>query len=123
MSRFNRGRGRGRGAFGGFSTAGDQSTEKVNPAILKNARRTGILNLSQRGLDEIPDNVWTLMDDVPQEAKTISLDNTDDKWWDVTEMTKLLLASNQLKSIGEGIRNFPALTVLDVSISLVQSRS
>lgn len=114
MSRLNRGRGRGRGAFGGFSTVSDHPSESVHPSILKNARRTGLLNLSQRGLESIPDNVWTLMDDAPEEAKTISLDNTDDKWWEVTEMTKLILASNRLTSVGEGIRNFAALTVLDV---------
>ncbi|XP_005105166.1 leucine-rich repeat-containing protein 40 [Aplysia californica] len=115
MSRLNRGRGgRGRGAFGGFSAESDHPSNSVHPSMLKQARRSGVLNLSQRGLESVPDAVWTVQEDVPEEAKSISLDNTDDKWWETVDLTKLILASNRLSSIGEGLRNLGALTVLDV---------
>jgi hypothetical protein len=63
----------------------------------------------------VPENVWTVQEDVPEEAKCVSMDNTDDKWWETLDLTKLILASNRLSSLGEGLRNLVALTVLDVS--------
>lgn len=65
----------------------------------------------------VPDTVWRINIDVPEEAKTVSMD-ADDKWWDQTDLTKLILASNLLTSLSEDISNLPALTVLDVSIAL-----
>lgn len=52
---------------------------------------------------------------MPEEATSVSLDNTEDRWWDQTELTKLILASNWLTALSDDIRNFSALTVLDVS--------
>lgn len=63
----------------------------------------------------VPDTVWRINIDVPEEAKTVSMDNTDDRWWEQVELTKLILASNALTSLGEGLAQLPALTVLDVS--------
>lgn len=54
--------------------------------------------------------------DVPSEAKNVSLDCADgDKWWEIVDLTKLILASNKLTEISSEIVQFPALTVLDVS--------
>lgn len=52
---------------------------------------------------------------MPEEAKTVAMDNTEDRWWDQVDLTKLILASNALTSLGEGLAQLPALTVLDVS--------
>ncbi|GFN77100.1 LINE-1 retrotransposable element orf2 protein [Plakobranchus ocellatus] len=117
MSRFGAGQRRpNRGGRGGFSStqSSDNQAGTVHPQILKQARKSGILNLSQRGLSSVPDNVWTIQDDVPEEAKVVSMDNTEDKWWDTVELTKLILASNTLTCLDEGLRNLSALTVLDV---------
>ncbi|RUS74149.1 hypothetical protein EGW08_018088 [Elysia chlorotica] len=105
-----------RGGRGGFSSAQgtDQSSGTVHPTILKQARKSGVLNLSQRGLSSVPENVWTLQEDVPEEAKVVSMDNTEDKWWDTVELNKLILASNMLTCLGEGLGKLSALTVLDV---------
>lgn len=62
----------------------------------------------------VPDAVWQLNIDVPEEAKSVSLDNTEDRWWEQVELTKLILASNTLTTIADGIANFSALVVLDV---------
>lgn len=64
----------------------------------------------------MPDNVWRINQDVPEEARSISLDNTEDRWWEQVDLTKLILASNLLTSIGEGLSQLPALTVLDVGL-------
>ena len=63
----------------------------------------------------VPDTVWKINIDVPEEAKTVAMDNTEDRWWDQVDLTKLILASNALTSLGEGLAQLPALTVLDVS--------
>ncbi|KAK0045480.1 leucine-rich repeat-containing protein 40 [Biomphalaria pfeifferi] len=90
-----------------------EKTDGIHPSVLKQARRSGVLNLSQRGLTIVPEEVWSVQEYVPEEAKSVSMDNTEDKWWDVVDLTKLILASNHLTTLGEGLRNFQALTVLD----------
>lgn len=100
-------------AFGGRGR-GNEDKNDVSAALLRQARRSGQLNLSNRGLTEVPQKVWRINIDVPEEAKSVSLDNTDDKWWDQVDLTKLILASNALTSIAPDITNLPALEVLDV---------
>ena len=88
----------------------------VSDALLSQARKSGQLNLSNRGLTEVPDKVWRVNLDVPPESRNVSLDCADgDKWWEVVDLTKLILASNKLTEISSEIVQFPALTVLDVS--------
>lgn len=88
----------------------------VSDALLSQARKSGQLNLSNRGLTEVPDKVWRVNLDVPPEARNVSLDCADgDKWWEIVDLTKLILASNKLTEISSEIVQFPALTVLDVS--------
>lgn len=93
---------------------GNEDTNDVSAALLRQARRSGQLNLSNRGLTEVPQKVWRINADVPEEAKSVSLDNTDDKWWDQVDLTKLILASNALTSLAPDISNLPALEALDV---------
>ena len=38
----------------------------------------------------------------------------DESWWENVDLTKLILASNQLTRISGDIKNLPCLTVLDV---------
>lgn len=54
---------------------------------------------------------------MPEEAKQTFLSGDTDRWWEQTDLTKLLLASNQLTQLSDDIRLLPALTVLDVSKS------
>lgn len=87
----------------------------VSDALLRQARKSGQLNLSNRGLTKIPEKVWRVNLDVPPEAKNVSLDCADgDKWWEIVDLTKLILASNKLTEISPEIVQFPALAVLDV---------
>lgn len=54
---------------------------------------------------------------MPEEAKNTVFSGDSDRWWEQTDLTKLLLASNQLTQLSDDIRLLPALTVLDVSKS------
>ena len=92
-------------------------TADVSDALLRQARKSGQLNLSNRCLTKVPDKVWRVNLDVPPEARSVSLDCTeDDKWWEQIDLTKLILASNKLIEISSEIVQLPALAVLDVSM-------
>lgn len=90
-------------------------TADVSDALLRQARKSGQLNLSNRGLTKVPGKVWRVNLDVPPEARSVSLDCTeDDKWWEQADLTKLILASNKLIEISSEIVQLPALAVLDI---------
>lgn len=108
-------RARNSGGFG-RQPGGDARPGEVSEAMLRQARKSGQLNLSNRGLTKVPQKVWRVNLDVPPEAQNVSLDSTDDdKWWEIVDLTKLILASNKLSEISSEIAQFPALLVLDVS--------
>ena len=62
----------------------------------------------------VPSNVWTINIDVPEESKSVSLDNSEDRWWDQVDLSKLILANNVITELSEDIAQLPALSVLDV---------
>uniref|UniRef100_A0A8C1QCR1 Leucine rich repeat containing 40 n=1 Tax=Cyprinus carpio TaxID=7962 RepID=A0A8C1QCR1_CYPCA len=81
--------------------------------LLKAARKSGQLNLSGRGLTEVPQSVWRLNTDTPQEAQQNLSFGAADRWWEQTDLTKLLLSSNKLQSLSEDVKLLPCLLVLD----------
>ncbi|XP_042371860.1 leucine-rich repeat-containing protein 40 [Plectropomus leopardus] len=93
-------------------------TEKTEPAVpyglLKAARKSGQLNLSGRGLTDVPQDVYRLNIDTPEEAQQNVSFGASDRWWEQTDLTKLLLSSNQLTKLSDDIRLLPALTTLDL---------
>ncbi|KAG2463745.1 LRC40 protein, partial [Polypterus senegalus] len=111
MSRFKRG-GALQGSRAGFASAKEEPG--VPYGLIKTARKSGQLNLSGRGLTEVPPTVWRVNLDTPEESRSNVSFSSDDRWWDQTDLTKLILASNKLQSLSEDIQLLPALTVLDV---------
>jgi Leucine-rich repeat (LRR) protein len=95
------------------NTKGSKGT--VPDAILKQARKSGQLNLSNREIKTIPDKIWKINQEIPEEERNASLDS-DEKWWDQTQLNKLILASNQITSISPDVQLLQALVVLDVSL-------
>ncbi|XP_022101656.1 leucine-rich repeat-containing protein 40-like isoform X2 [Acanthaster planci] len=70
---------------------------------------------------QVPSSVWRINIDVPEEAKTVSLDKTEDGWWEQTDLVKLILACNKLQELSNDIQQLPALTVLDVHDNVLTS--
>uniref|UniRef100_A0A8P4G0H2 Leucine-rich repeat-containing protein 40 n=1 Tax=Dicentrarchus labrax TaxID=13489 RepID=A0A8P4G0H2_DICLA len=96
----------------GFRT---EKTEATVPyGLLKAARKSGQLNLSGRGLTEVPQKVYRLNTDTPEEAQQNVSFGESDRWWEQTDLTKLLLSSNQLTQLSDDIRLLPGLTTLDL---------
>ncbi|XP_054880076.1 leucine-rich repeat-containing protein 40 isoform X2 [Poeciliopsis prolifica] len=110
MSRFKR--------AGNVDSLAGFRTPKLETAVpyglLKAARKSGQLNLSGRGLTEVPQNVYRLNIDEPAEAQENVSFGGSDRWWEQTDLTKLLLSSNQLTQLSEDIKLLPALTILDL---------
>lgn len=99
-------------SLAGFRT---ETTEPTVPyGLLKAARKSGQLNLSGRGLTEVPQNVYRLNVDTPEEANQNLSFGASDRWWEQTDLTKLLLSSNQLTVLSDDIRQLSALTTLDL---------
>uniref|UniRef100_A0A3P8U6Q7 Leucine-rich repeat-containing protein 40 n=1 Tax=Amphiprion percula TaxID=161767 RepID=A0A3P8U6Q7_AMPPE len=96
----------------GFRT---ENTEPTVPyGLLKAARKSGQLNLCGRGLTEVPQNVYRLNIDTPEEAQQNVSFGASDRWWEQTDLKKLLLSSNQLTHLSEDIRLLPGLITLDL---------
>ncbi|NXA21472.1 LRC40 protein, partial [Ibidorhyncha struthersii] len=62
----------------------------------------------------VPQHVWRINLDTPEEAHQNLSFGAADRWWEQTDLTKLILASNKLQCLSEDVRLLPALTVLDV---------
>ncbi|KAL6591313.1 hypothetical protein ACP70R_049816 [Stipagrostis hirtigluma subsp. patula] len=79
--------------------------------ILKSARESGSLNLSNRSLREIPKEVYNNLDTGSQ----------DEKWWEGVDLQKLILAHNNLEVLREDLRNLSSLVVLNISHNSISS--
>ncbi|NXL83319.1 LRC40 protein, partial [Alectura lathami] len=62
----------------------------------------------------VPQHVWRINLDTPEEAQQNLSFGAADRWWEQTDLTKLILASNKLQCLSEDVRLLPALSVLDV---------
>ncbi|XP_005385317.1 PREDICTED: leucine-rich repeat-containing protein 40 isoform X3 [Chinchilla lanigera] len=62
----------------------------------------------------VPPCVWRVNVDVPEEAKQNLSFSAAERWWEQTDLTKLILSNNKLQSLSEDLGLLPALTVLDI---------
>ncbi|KAK4819744.1 hypothetical protein QYF61_010879 [Mycteria americana] len=98
----------------GFRRPAAEPGPAVPQGLIRAARKSGQLNLSGRSLSEVPQHVWRINLDTPEEAHQNLSFGAADRWWEQTDLTKLILASNKLQCLSEDVRLLPALTVLDV---------
>ncbi|XP_054994659.1 leucine-rich repeat-containing protein 40 [Sorex araneus] len=104
----------GRDPRAGFRAERPGGGGPVPQGLLKAARKSGQLNLAGRNLGEVPPCVWRINLDVPEEAKQNLSFSADERWWEQTDLTKLILSSNKLQALSEDVQLLPALTVLDI---------
>ena len=62
--------------------------------------------------------MWHINVDCSEGRDTTWSDKSDEKWWDQVDLSKLILASNQLVQLSDDLRMLPALVVLDVSVQV-----
>jgi len=82
--------------------------------ILKQARKSGVLNLANQEFETIPASVWSLHDPPPEKERKAVDFSSGDNWWDQVELKKLYLNSNKLTSISDDIKKFSTLGILDL---------
>ena len=63
----------------------------------------------------VPQSVWRINVYIPEEANQNLSFNASERWWEQTDLTKLIISNNKLQSLTDDLRLLPALTVLDVS--------
>ena len=84
-----------------------QGKDELHPTMIKQARKSGQLNLSNRGMINVPDRVWTILELDQEETKAAgqrSMDNNEENWWDMVDLTKLILACNKISNISDKVR-------------------
>ncbi|CAM9618925.1 unnamed protein product [Scytosiphon promiscuus] len=109
-----RGRGRGRRspAFE-VTTAAAPSTASLQQ-LLKQARASGSLNLTSRGLEEVPGQVFNLLAD--------GVDAADgEKFWEACELQRLDLSFNQITQLPSGVSNLALLVSLKLRKNLLSA--
>ena len=90
--------------------------------VIKNARKSGQLNLSDANLTEIPVEIWQLNENSqdlsfnkPRAASNKDNNNDNEfKWWDQVDLTKLILAANKITKVPSDIKVLSTLVTLDV---------
>ncbi|CAN8003981.1 unnamed protein product [Ixodes hexagonus] len=86
--------------------------------LIKLARKSGQLNLTGRGMIEVPEIVWNINNLTEEERQglSVSLDHCDgNRWWDQADLTKLYLSSNQLTTLSPNIEKLRALNILEIN--------
>ncbi|XP_023574099.1 leucine-rich repeat-containing protein 40 isoform X2 [Octodon degus] len=104
----------GRDPRAGFRAERADGSTSVPQGLLKAARKSGQLNLSGRNLSEVPQCVWRINVDVPEEANQNLSFSAAERWWEQTDLTKLIISNNKLQALSDDLRLLPALTVLDI---------
>ncbi|XP_036610892.1 leucine-rich repeat-containing protein 40 isoform X2 [Trichosurus vulpecula] len=105
----------------GFRHERGDGSAVVPQGLLKAARKSGQLNLSGRELSEVPQTVWRINLDLPEEANQNHSFNSSERWWEQTDLTKLIISNNKLQSLSDDLRLLPALTILDMHDNLLTS--
>ncbi|XP_026521794.1 leucine-rich repeat-containing protein 40 [Notechis scutatus] len=110
-----RGAGHSLAGFRRGAGQGEANAAAIPQGLLRAARKSGQLNLSGRELTEVPQHIWRINLDTPEEAHQNLSFTGADRWWEQTDLNKLILSSNKLQCLSDDIKLLPALTVLDVN--------
>ena len=93
------------------------SNPKSLQTLLKQARLSGSLNLSNYTLTQIPLNVLRInIDKFEEESNKDGDDENGFKWWEQIELNKLIVGSNKIKEIPKEIEFLDTLITFDVKI-------
>ncbi|KNC96087.1 uncharacterized protein SPPG_08475 [Spizellomyces punctatus DAOM BR117] len=95
--------------------------EQVLRKLVAQSRTSGRLNLSNRSLTAIPNALW---DDVAESTQKVDLsfdrrEATDANWWEVVDLTRLIIADNMLEDLDPRVGMLHGLTVLDIHNNVI----
>ncbi|XP_037947426.1 leucine-rich repeat-containing protein 40-like [Teleopsis dalmanni] len=87
----------------------------LTAGMIKQARASGVLNLSGKALSTVPDKVFAINETDPSELSyDINRKSTEEAWWDQVPLTNLDLSSNSLTTVSPQIIKLEDLTILSL---------
>ncbi|KAJ3300613.1 Leucine-rich repeat-containing protein 40 [Borealophlyctis nickersoniae] len=109
------GRGGGGGAFGRarFGVSSEAGSSLAISKAVEGSKTSGRLNLSNQNLSSIPEAVFS-KSAPPPKSVDLSFDRrSDDQWWEVVDLSRLVIADNAIEDLDPRIGELDGLTVLD----------
>ncbi|KAF7731379.1 hypothetical protein EC973_000187 [Apophysomyces ossiformis] len=92
----------------------EPQTNRKLQTIIRQAKSSGKLNISSRGLDKIPEEVLAMYH-VDPNSIVVDFSSSGDAWYDYVELTKFIATDNAITEIDERLgEEFGALTLLDI---------
>ncbi|KAM8703041.1 hypothetical protein ACLKA7_005390 [Drosophila subpalustris] len=95
----------------------DEDAAILSDHLWKLARKTGHLNLANKGMARVPERLYDI-NDADEDSKKINLEqlslNEEDAWWNQQPINNLDLSSNALTHLSPKIENLSTLTVLQL---------
>ncbi|KAI9302189.1 hypothetical protein BJ944DRAFT_270305 [Cunninghamella echinulata] len=89
--------------------------------VIQKAKSTGKINISNRELDHIPEQIVTMYH-VDPNSIVIDFNSSGDAWYDAVELSKFVASDNKIKVVDDRLgKEFGALTILDFRNNLLQS--
>ncbi|PVU90971.1 hypothetical protein BB561_004629 [Smittium simulii] len=90
-----------------------ETNQAYSEQTLKLARKTGKLNLSNKSLIEIPEDIYNLYE-MGKSSIDMEITESQEKWWEYEDLTRLNLADNLITIIKPKISTFSSLRFLDL---------
>jgi len=99
---------------------------KLSLEVVKAAQSSGQLNLSEKGLENVPHQVWYLNEhEIKSKYASEGLFkdkiDEDDSWWARVDLSKLFLSSNRLCNISSDVEKLTTLLILDLHDNALHS--
>ncbi|KAH8382664.1 hypothetical protein KR009_004680 [Drosophila setifemur] len=95
----------------------DEDDSVLTQQLWKLARKTGVLNLANKGLARVPNRLYDI-NEADADSKAANLEQLsikeEDAWWNQVPLNNLDLSSNTLTHLSPKIENLQSLTVLTV---------
>ncbi|KAM3964275.1 leucine-rich repeat-containing protein 40 [Aphomia sociella] len=86
---------------------------ELSTGLIKSAKRTGQLSLTNRGLGTVPENVWKIDELSLDDCKEVDFARSDiNNWWNAEPLKMLDLSSNVIKTISPNIKLLQQLVTL-----------
>ncbi|KAI8376468.1 uncharacterized protein BYT42DRAFT_574721 [Radiomyces spectabilis] len=90
--------------------------------LIRQAKSSGKLNISSRGLDKIPEEVLNMYHVDPNSIVVDFSSSSDDAWYDAVELNKLIVGDNSLTKLDTRVgEEFGALVLLDLRHNLLST--
>ncbi|XP_076278616.1 leucine-rich repeat-containing protein 40 isoform X1 [Lasioglossum baleicum] len=104
-------------------TKNDDNAELSEVNIIA-ARKSGVLNLSSKGLSTVPSRVWHINALTKEEVKQLHLEfdyvHENERWWEQTPLLKLDLSRNSLTTISSNIECLSELISLLLHNNMIE---